>query len=148
MLFNSIEFAVFLPIVFILYWFVFNKKISSQNSLLVLASYVFYGWWDWRFLFLIVFSSLIDFILGIQLSKTERKPIRKSLLLISVLVNIGFLGFFKYFNFFAESLFTCCPNFGLPLLATHGRLPLVGGAAVSCDRSKYSKSRLQMRSSS
>lgn len=129
MLFNSIEFAVFLPIVFILYWFVFNKKISSQNSLLVLASYVFYGWWDWRFLFLIVFSSLIDFILGIQLSKTERKPIRKSLLLISILVNIGFLGFFKYFNFFAESFANAFTFFGQHIEPT--RLSIILPVGIS-----------------
>lgn len=112
MLFNSIEFAFFLPIVFILYWFVFNKKLKTQNILLLVSSYVFYGWWDWRFLFLILFSSFIDFVLGIKLSKTESKLNRKLLLLTSVAVNIGFLGFFKYYNFFAESFANAFTFFG------------------------------------
>ena len=71
MLFNSIDFAVFLPIVFVFYWFVFNKNIKILNLFLVVASYVFYGWWDWRFLFLIALSSFIDFFVGILLSKTD-----------------------------------------------------------------------------
>lgn len=102
MLFNSIEFAIFLPIVFLLYWLV-TDKVKLQNSLLLVASYVFYGWWDWRFLFLIVFSSSVDYLVGIGLSKTNKQGRRKLLLLLSILVNLGFLGFFKYFNFFAES---------------------------------------------
>ena len=103
MLFNSIDFAIFLPIVFLLYWFVFKKDLKHQNILLVVASYVFYGWWDWRFLSLIVFSSVVDFMIGRFLSSTDDPKKRKGLLIISILVNIGFLGFFKYFNFFAES---------------------------------------------
>ena len=103
MLFNSIEFAIYLPIIFTLYWFVANRNINFQNILLLLASYVFYGWWDWRFLSLIIFSSLIDYFVGVQLGKTEIKHKRQALLWVSILVNIGFLGFFKYFNFFAES---------------------------------------------
>jgi alginate O-acetyltransferase complex protein AlgI len=103
MLFNSIEFAIFLPLVFVLYWFVFNRDRKAQNAMLLLASYVFYGWWDWRFLSLIVFSSLVDYLVGIGLSKTDHTQKRKLLLLISILVNLGFLGFFKYFNFFAEN---------------------------------------------
>ena len=103
MLFNSIEFAIYLPIIFTLYWFVANRNIKFQNILLLIASYVFYGWWDWRFLSLIIFSSLIDYFVGVQLGKTEIKHKRQALLWVSILVNIGFLGFFKYFNFFAES---------------------------------------------
>jgi D-alanyl-lipoteichoic acid acyltransferase DltB (MBOAT superfamily) len=71
MLFNSIEFAIFVPIVFILYWFVTNGNLKLQNLLLLVASYVFYGWWDWRFLSLIVFSSIVDYLVGIGLSKTD-----------------------------------------------------------------------------
>ena len=103
MLFNSIEFAIYLPIIFTLYWFVANRNIKFQNILLLIASYVFYGWWDWRFLSLIIFSSLIDYFVGVQLGKTEIKRKRQALLWVSMLVNIGFLWFFKYFNFFAES---------------------------------------------
>ena len=112
MLFNSIDFAVFLPIVFILYWFVTKKSLQLQNILLIIASYIFYGWWDWRFLSLIAFSSLVDFIVGIQLSKTEANQKRKLLLLTSILVNLGFLGFFKYFNFFAENFASAFTLFG------------------------------------
>jgi alginate O-acetyltransferase complex protein AlgI len=69
MLFNSIDFAVFLPIVFLLYWFVANKNLKLQNFLIVVASYVFYGWWDWLFLSLIFLSILIDYTLGLQLKR-------------------------------------------------------------------------------
>ncbi len=103
MLFNSIQFLIFLPIVFLLYWFVFSKKLKLQNFFLLIASYFFYGCWDWRFLFLILFSSLVDFSVGIGLSKCEQKSRRKLLLFISVFVNLGFLAIFKYFNFFIEN---------------------------------------------
>ena len=77
MLFNSIDFALFLPIVFILYWFVFKNKLKAQNFLVVIASYVFYGWWDWRFLSLIVFSTLVDYLVGLGLDKEEKQFNRK-----------------------------------------------------------------------
>ena len=103
MLFNSIEFVIFLPIVFILYWFFTHKNIKSQNILLLFSSYFFYGWWDWRFLILIVFSSSIDYIVGLKLQTSEKESTRKQLLFLSLFINLGFLGFFKYFNFFSES---------------------------------------------
>ncbi len=112
MIFNSIDFAIFLPIVFILYWFVTNSNLKLQNVLLLVASYVFYGWWDWRFLSLIVFSSFVDYFIGIGLSKTESKQKRKLLLWTSIFVNIGFLGFFKYYNFFTESFADAFTLFG------------------------------------
>lgn len=94
MLFNSLDFAVFLPIVFVLYWFLFNRKLKVQNLLIVVASYVFYGWWDWRFLSLILFSSIVDYSIGIFLNR-EKKPLkRKALLWTSIIINLGFLGFF------------------------------------------------------
>lgn len=129
MLFNSIEFAIFLPIVFILYWFVTNKNIKLQNSLLVLASYVFYGWWDWRFLSLIVFSSSVDYLIGLELSKTNKQKKRKLLLLTSILVNLGFLGFFKYFNFFAESFEDAFTLLGNPIEAS--RLEIILPVGIS-----------------
>ncbi len=113
MLFNSIEFTIFLPIVFLLYWIVSSKHIRFQNLLLVASSYVFYGWWDWRFLSLIIFSSLIDYIIGIKLSNANRN--RRLLLFASIAVNIGLLGFFKYFNFFAESFSSAFTLLGQPI---------------------------------
>ena len=112
MLFNSLEFAVFLPIVFVLYWFVTKSNLKLQNGLLVLASFVFYGWWDWRFLSLIVFSSSLDYFVGLGLGKTNEQRKRKLLLLTSIIVNLGFLGFFKYFNFFAQSFSDAFTLFG------------------------------------
>ena len=103
MIFNSLEFAFFLPIVFLVYWFVVNKHLRYQNMWLLAASYFFYGWWDWRFLSLIVFSSFVDYFVGLRLGKEEDPQQRKFLLWISIFVNLGFLGVFKYFNFFAES---------------------------------------------
>lgn len=103
MLFNSIDFAVFLPVVFILYWFVTNRSLKLQNLLIVIASYVFYGWWDSRFLSLIIFSTLVDYLVGLKLSKEEAPHKRKILLWISICVNLGFLGFFKYYNFFLDN---------------------------------------------
>ncbi|MBD0400815.1 MBOAT family protein [Flammeovirga sp. EKP202] len=103
MLFNSLEFAVFLPIVFLLYWFVTKNSIKQQNILLLIASYIFYGWWDWRFLGLIAFSSFVDFSIGKKLGKTSNERSRKGLLYSSLFVNLGLLGLFKYYNFFAQS---------------------------------------------
>jgi len=115
MLFNSIDFAVFLPIVFILYWFVTGKNLRLQNLLIVAASYVFYGWWDWRFLSLIIISSISDFIIGLQISKSKSNSFRKTLLITSLAINLGILGFFKYFNFFIESLAEILMLFQIPL---------------------------------
>ena len=96
MLFNSIDFAIFLPIVFILYWFFTQKNLKLQNLLIVVSSYVFYGWWDWRFLSLIIFSTLLDYFVGVSLSRELNLTKRKIYLWISIVVNLGFLGFFKY----------------------------------------------------
>lgn len=106
MLFNSIDFAIFLPIVFILYWFFTNHNLKLQNLLIVLASYLFYGWWDWRFLSLILFSTIVDYTIGVLLSKQENVSKRKILLWSSIIINLGFLGFFKYYNFFLDNFKT------------------------------------------
>jgi len=103
MLFNSIEFAIFLPLVFAIYWFLLKEKLNGQNILIFCSSYIFYGWWDIRFLSLILISTLVDFLIGIRLEKEESEPRRKILLYFSLLVNLGMLGFFKYYNFFIES---------------------------------------------
>ena len=112
MLFNSIDFAIFLPIVFILYWFVTNKNLKLQNLLIVVVSYVFYGWWDWRFLSLIVFSTLVDYTVGRKLRNEEKQFKREILLWISISVNLGFLGFFKYYNFFLDNFIVAFSFFG------------------------------------
>lgn len=114
MLFNTIEFAIFLPVVFILYWLL-NKKIKLQNSLILVASYFFYGWWDWRFLSLIFFSSIVDFLISNKLEKTKEKKIKKQLLSISLIFNLGILMFFKYFNFFSESFANAFTLLGRPI---------------------------------
>lgn len=103
MLFNSISFALFLPIVFGLYWFAFSKSLKYQNILLLIASYFFYGCWDWRFVFLLAFSTFLDYYTGIKIHDSKNNTSRKIWLTISVVVNLGFLGFFKYYNFFIES---------------------------------------------
>lgn len=103
MLFNSVDFAVFLPIVFGLYWLLQRQKVAYQNTLVVAASYLFYGWWDWRFLSLILFSTLVDYLIGLGLDKQQDPKRRKVLLATSLSVNLGLLGFFKYYNFFAEN---------------------------------------------
>jgi len=112
MLFNSIDFALFLPIVFALYWVIGSERLKIQNILLLVASYYFYGCWDWRFLGLIIFSSFIDYSIGNALSKTENLNERKLLLFLSLFVNLGFLGFFKYYNFFLDSFTTVFTFFG------------------------------------
>lgn len=112
MYFNSLDFAIFLPVVFILYWFAVGKHIKAQNILLIIASYIFYGWWDWRFLSLIIFSSLVDYTIGLQLSSQQKPSKRKLLLWLSILVNLGFLGFFKYYNFFIDNFVAAFSFFG------------------------------------
>ncbi|MDT0557354.1 MBOAT family O-acyltransferase [Ichthyenterobacterium sp. W332] len=103
MLFNSLDFIVFLPIVFITYWLVIHKSLQYQNLFLVISSYVFYAWWDYRFLALIVLSTLVDFIVAKKINSQSQKSVAKKWLLLSVAVNLGLLGFFKYCNFFIES---------------------------------------------
>jgi len=118
MLFNSIDFAIFLPIVFILYWFFTNRNLKLQNILIVLSSYVFYGWWDWRFLSLIFFSTLVDYLVGVGLSNENNINKRKILLWTSITVNLGFLGFFKYYNFFLDNFVATFSFFGYDIKAS------------------------------
>jgi len=115
MLFNSFDFLIFLIIVFFLYWFVFKNQLKSQNVLLLLASYIFYGWWDYRFLSLILFSTLVDYLVGRFLGKTVDSKRRKLLLFISLLFNLGLLGFFKYYNFFIESWVSSWASIGVEM---------------------------------
>ncbi|MEA3460541.1 MAG: MBOAT family protein, partial [Bacteroidota bacterium] len=128
MLFNSLEFAVFLPLVFLIYWFAL-KRVKSQNLFLLAASYFFYGWWDVRFLSLIAFSSFVDYFVGIGLSKTDIPARRKLLVMASILVNLGFLGVFKYYNFFAESFSEAFRFFGGSI--EPGRLKVILPVGIS-----------------
>lgn len=118
MLFNSIDFAIFLPIVFILYWYVTNRNLKLQNLLIVASSYLFYGWWDWRFLSLIIFSTIVDYTVGRRLRSQGNRTKRKLLLWTSILVNLGFLGFFKYYNFFLDNFITAFSFFGADIKAS------------------------------
>ena len=109
MLFNSFEFAIFLPIVFLLYWFVFDYAISKckhqlllQNLFIVVASYIFYGWWDWRFLILIAITTLLSFLSGIGIEKAPTQRGKKAVMIANVIVNLGILGVYKYYDFFAR----------------------------------------------
>lgn len=118
MLFNSIEFLLFLPTVFFLYWFVFKNQLRAQNVLLLVASYIFYGWWDWRFLSLIIASTFLDYFIAIQLGKTDVSKKRKFLLGISLAGNLGMLGFFKYYNFFVSSWIEAWSSVGITMEAS------------------------------
>ena len=110
MIFNSIEFFVFLAIALAAYWAIPRRH---QNLLLVVLSYVFYGWWDWRFCSLLAISTVVDFTVGRRLAATARDAARKRLLLVSMAVNLGILGFFKYFNFFVDSAVDALGGIGL-----------------------------------
>ncbi|NRD23502.1 MBOAT family protein [Winogradskyella litoriviva] len=110
MLFNSIEYLIFLPIVFIIYWLLKNNY-KNQNILLLISSYVFYGWWDYRFISLIIFSSFLDYFVGQKIEDALDKN-KKRWLYVSLLSNLGLLGVFKYYNFFADSFATTMSTIG------------------------------------
>jgi len=112
MIFNSFEFALFFPVIFLLYWLVFRKNVLYRNIFIILTSYFFYGMWDWRFLSLIFISSLSDYLIGIKLQDQESPKVRKQLLWASIVVNIGILMVFKYFNFFIDSFVNVFSFFG------------------------------------
>ena len=107
MLFHSIQFALFLPIVFLLYWFVFDYIIRKskwqlhlQNAFVIAASYVFYGWWDWRFLLLIALTSFCSWGSGLLIGKAESKQKAKTWMWLNIILNVGILALFKYYDFF------------------------------------------------
>lgn len=103
MLFNSIEFAIFFAFVFLVYWLALRQHLRWQNFFILLVSYLFYGWWDYRFLALIVASSLVDYTIGLRLYASKENWKRKTWLWLSLVFNLGMLGFFKYYNFFVQS---------------------------------------------
>lgn len=112
MFFNSLNFAVFLPLVFLIYWFVGRSSKQVQNSILIVASYYFYSCWDWRFLFLLLFSTFLDYFTAIRIEKSVTKNNRKFWFWLSIMVNLGFLGVFKYYDFFAISMANMIGSFG------------------------------------
>ncbi|MDB5019716.1 MAG: acyltransferase [Pedobacter sp.] len=112
MLFNSLNFALFLPIVFCVYWFLAKKNYKTQNALLLISSYFFYACWDWRFVFLLIFSTALDYFTGIKMSEAQTKQRRQFWFWLSISVNIGLLGIFKYYNFFAHSFASGISNLG------------------------------------
>ena len=118
MLFNSLEYLFFLPLVFILYWFVFNKSLKIQNTLILISSYIFYGWWDWRFLSLILCSTIVDYYTGLYIDKSVSKKSKKIYLFSSIVFNIGVLAFFKYYNFFIDSWVHMFNSFGYAIQNT------------------------------
>jgi D-alanyl-lipoteichoic acid acyltransferase DltB (MBOAT superfamily) len=119
MFFNSIDFIIFLPTVFLFYWFVTNRNLKLQNGLIVIASYIFYGWWDWRFLFLLLFSTTTDYLVGLGLLKNKNNNKRKILLCVSIFINLAFLGFFKYYNFFIDNFIRAFTLFGMKFTGEH-----------------------------
>ena len=130
MLFNSLDFAIFFPIVFVLYWLV-SSNLRLRNILVLASSYVFYGWWDWRFLFLIAISSMVDFYVGQKLYKENNVKKRKRLLLISLIINLGFLAYFKYTNFFIDTFVDSFRLFGKELEITSIYIILPVGISFS-----------------
>jgi len=113
MLFNSIGFAIFFLIVFVLYWTAFGKKYKIQNILLLLSSYYFYGSWNWHFLLLLIFSTGLDYFTGLMMSDATNKRKKQLWFWLSVCVNLGFLAVFKYYNFFVDSFADLLSAFGL-----------------------------------
>ena len=113
MLFNSIEFALFLPVMFVLYWSVPKRYWQGQNILLLLGSYFFYSCWDFRFLFLLIFSTLLDYYTGLKMASASDARSKKRWFWLSVVVNLGFLGIFKYYNFFSASFAAALSHLGL-----------------------------------
>ncbi len=113
MLFNPIDFAIFLPIVFALYWFVTQKNLRIQNVLLLVSSYFFYACWDYRFLFLLIFSTLLDYYTGLKMGEAKTQKNKQFWLWLSIGINLGFLGVFKYYNFFATSFVHALSHVGM-----------------------------------
>ena len=129
MIFNSLVFLIFFVVVIFLYWSFqpFSFRLRAQNTVLLIASYVFYGWWDWLFLFLILFSTLWNYGFALFIANRNEetdgaKSIRKTLLTIAMLGNFSFLGFFKYYNFFAKEFLNLLTTIGLSPAGSSGIL--------------------------
>ena len=121
MLFNSLEFLLFLPTVFFIYWIFLSKNLKMQNGFILLSSYIFYGWWDWRFLVLIAISTTIDYYVGFKIYNCVKNSTKKYYLWISIFSNLSILGFFKYFNFF---IISCIDFLKFVGFEKHNAIPL------------------------
>lgn len=123
MLFNSLEFLIFLPLVFLLYWHVFQYNFRIQNLFIVIVSYIFYGWWDWRFLLLIAFTSFLSWLSGVTINYVRRKVINRRkesyisrmIMIANVVINLAILGLFKYYDFFISSFIDLFAHVGISL---------------------------------
>lgn len=131
MIFNSIDFALFLPIIFVLYWFVAKDKLAWQNILLLGASLFFYAWWDPRFLFLLSFSIFLGYVTGIRIESAKEIKWKKFWFWLSIVLNVGFLAIFKYYNFFVDSFATLLNGFGLNVDADSWTLNLILPVGIS-----------------
>jgi D-alanyl-lipoteichoic acid acyltransferase DltB (MBOAT superfamily) len=129
MVFNSPEFAIFFPVVFILYWFIFNRSARIQNLLLLAASIFFYAWADWRFLFLVMASAGFNFFIGIRIKETANESRKQQFLWLGILINLGVLGYFKYFNFFYNNFADLLNFFGLAV--NHSSLRIILPLGIS-----------------
>ena len=116
MLFNSLDFAIFMPIVFMIYW-VFSKNVKAQNIFLLAASYFFYGWWDWRYLSLVLVCSIVNYLAGLLLMKTDHEKHRKLILISCCVVSLGVLGIFKYYDFFVQAFVDAFSILGIKMQA-------------------------------
>ncbi len=134
MLFNSIEFAFFLPLVFLMYWAIgyahINEtlKLRLQNAFVLVASYIFYGWWDWRFLLLIAFTSFCSWASGLLIGQATSQTKAKAWMIANIILNLGILFTFKYYNFFVEEF---CQLFHLSLFRGLWGLSLILPVGIS-----------------
>ena len=115
MTFQSVEYLIFLPIVFLLYWTICRKSKDWQNALIVIAGLVFYAWWDWRCLALLLITALSTYVAGGLIARTENNSRRKALLVGTLMLNLGVLFFFKYFNFFVQAFASSLSLFGVDI---------------------------------
>ena len=132
--FNSPEFAVFFPVVLILYGFVFHRE-RRRDALLLAASYFFYMSWNWMYAGLLLLATAWDYAIGRVLAFEHRERVRKTVLVLSIVVNLGLLGFFKYFNFFADSRRAASASLGLHVYLEHR----CGSCCRSASRSTSSR---------
>lgn len=127
MTFQSLEYLVFLPIVVLIYWTICSRNKTLQNSLIVVSSLVFYGIWDWRFLGLLLITALSTFFAGLWMGKTDNSQKRKALSVGAIVLNIGLLFFFKYYNFFVQAFVDTLSLFGVALNVSTLRILLPVG---------------------